>query len=115
MTRKARSAPTKKGCDKQRRRGPIYSLPKAALCKLQRLCESDTPYREAAEWLQRTFGFHVSDKIVHNWWKQKRTELAQKDRSNKATLLAGGFKIVVDAPGARHVDVEVLPVRTSLS
>lgn len=98
---------------KRRKLGPIYSLPKKTLLELQRLCASDTPYREIADWLRTEFKFHVTEQIVCNWWKRRRAQLANETSSSKA-VFAGCFKVVVDAPGAQRVGIQVLPLGANL-
>jgi hypothetical protein len=109
MSRKNTVATGRRINTKRRKLGPIYSLPKKTLHELQRLCASDTPYREIADWLRTNFRFHVTEQIVFNWWKRKREQLATEKAAARKTVFVGGFKVVVDAPGAQRVGIEVLP------
>lgn len=96
---------------KRRKMGPIHSLPAHALRKLHRLCQSDTPYREIANWLRESFGFHVTEQIVCNWWKwQQRAQ--QPSNSSDGDAFAIEFKIIVPALGARGFSIQISTAAT---
>ncbi|MGI9086479.1 MAG: hypothetical protein ACR2HH_01860 [Chthoniobacterales bacterium] len=113
MRRKSANGPAvtpKRSYGKQRRKGPIYSLPKEALQELERRCASETPYRETADWLRTNFHFYINEQIVFHWWKRRRAALSAERRlTSRVISPTGGFKVRIDAPGAHHVEVEILP------
>jgi hypothetical protein len=113
VARSAALLPGKRIHSKRHKLGPIHSLPKTALRKLRRLCLSDTPYREIADWLRDSYGLKVSAQIVHNAWKRMRDKERAAEFVGNA-VFANGFQVIVKAPGARRVGIQVMPVTADL-
>jgi hypothetical protein len=94
-----------------RKRSPLDKLPEPARKELRRLCQSETTLREIQAWLKSTHHCAVSQTTISAWNIRRLADESAEVQSGRLPAAAPvrfeNFEIVVTAPGASEVRVQV--------
>lgn len=107
----ADKTPRRRKCSKARKKGPIWYLPPEGTRRLQELCASETPYREIADWLRKTYQLRVSGPIVHNYWVKigRKVQAPAQEETAAHSISLGSFTITLKASGPDRLDIQISP------
>jgi len=114
------SSPKKKEANSRRRnrsydqRSPLDKLPEPAQHELRRRLQAHTTLREIQAWLSTAHGCAISQTSISEWWLRKQADENAEIVAGKAHTARGqseGFEIIVIAPGATEVRLEIRPLK----
>lgn len=99
------------------RRSPLDKLPIAVRDELAMRCLGEETYAQLATWLRKSHRLKVSQEAISKF-AMRREEMRQihgkkAGASQSAIVDAGSFEIVIFAPGASELRVQVRPLPPS--
>ncbi len=99
----------------QRRRhygkcSPLDRLPELVKTELRRRCQGDVPFREMRDWLAQEHRCRTTITSLSDWWRRQKMDGWSADPASPQSITHGSFEIIVTAPGASEVRVQVRSV-----
>ncbi len=92
------------------KRSRIDRLPQSLQREMRDRCRQGEPLRVICAWLnRRRRNLRVNTQALAQWWK--RQQLQSIATTGEAVATHGAFQIIVTAPGADEVRVQVKPLR----
>lgn len=105
------TAPVRKRNRSFGRRSPLDKLPAHVRDELALRCLGDETYAQLRAWLRKDHGLKISENAISQFAMRREEERQLRGQTvrgaESATVTTGNFEIVVTAPGASEVRVQV--------